>query len=305
MRSHALLLAFAGVVSIMCACGVSAPNEDLGTNTAALNANDKIAFDYFLGKGLTPTQTAGIIGNLDVESSMDPTAVQSGGPGRGIAQWSAGARWDTTSGDNVKSYATSHNADPLSLALQLDFIWFELSSFSSYGLTQLKAATTVSAAEKAFQTYYEGCGACDTTARVADAQMALNAYGSDVPADGGANDQDAGISCVVTTTGIAGECISTSACMALGNHVSTPGYCPGAANVQCCTPTEDAADGGGSGTGTGTGTGGGGGYGGATRPGNSESGGGCSTASGNGDAASGGLLLVAVALVSRKRRARA
>ena len=41
-------------------------------------------------------QAAGIIGNLDQESGMDPTISQyDGGPGRGIAQWSTGGRWDT------------------------------------------------------------------------------------------------------------------------------------------------------------------------------------------------------------------
>jgi GH25 family lysozyme M1 (1,4-beta-N-acetylmuramidase) len=55
-------------------------------------------------------------------------------------------------------------------------------------------------------------------------------------------------SCTVTDTGETGECIDTSACAALGNHVSTPGFCPGAANIECCTtatraPPADAGQG--------------------------------------------------------------
>jgi hypothetical protein len=222
-------------------CGASptAP-EDLGESVAALTADDKTAFDFFLGKGLTAVQAAGIVGNLDVESGMDPTAVQSGGPGRGIAQWSAGARWDTTAGDNVKSYASMHGQNALSLGLQLDFIWFELQTFPAYGLGKLQAATTVTAAVTAFQTYYEGCGACSTSARVSDAQKALAAYGADVPSDGGASAADAGPTCVLDT-GAAGVCVTTAACDALGNHVSTPGLCPGAADVQCCTEIANEA----------------------------------------------------------------
>ncbi len=67
-------------------------NDPVVTETAS----DQIAFDYFVGKGLTDVQAAGIVGNLDQESGMSPTIAQyGGGPGRGIAQWSVGGRWDT------------------------------------------------------------------------------------------------------------------------------------------------------------------------------------------------------------------
>jgi hypothetical protein len=42
-----------------------------------------------------------------------------------------------------------------------------------------------------------------------------------------------GVSC--TVDGVAGDCISTSACDAKPGHRQTPGYCPGAADIQCCT----------------------------------------------------------------------
>ena len=42
-----------------------------------------------------------------------------------------------------------------------------------------------------------------------------------------------GVSC--TVDGVAGDCILTSACAAQAGHASTPGYCPGAANIECCT----------------------------------------------------------------------
>jgi len=64
--------------------------------------NEKTAFDYFVNRGMTKIRAAGIIGNLDQESGMDPTIQQyGGGPGRGIAQWSTGGRWDTYASDNV------------------------------------------------------------------------------------------------------------------------------------------------------------------------------------------------------------
>jgi lysozyme len=75
------------------------------------------------------------------------------------------------------------------------------------------------------------------------------------PSDAGASDDagvDAGATCVVTSTGESGDCIDTSACAARGG-TSTPDFCPGPANIQCCTGGDagSANDGGGGGHGGG------------------------------------------------------
>src|SRR6185312_1929613 len=89
-------------------------------NIVSENASDKIAFDYFVGQGLTDVQAAGIVGNLDQESGMSPTIAQiGGGPGRGIAQWSVGERWNGSKNDNVAWYAQQKGASMYSLDLQL------------------------------------------------------------------------------------------------------------------------------------------------------------------------------------------
>lgn len=61
------------------------------------------------------------------------------------------------------------------------------------------------------------------------------------PGGGPCNDTTPPTPCTVTTTGKSGECMDTAACAALGNHESTPGYCPGPANIQCCTATTPPA----------------------------------------------------------------
>jgi hypothetical protein len=99
------------------------------------SANEKTAFDFFVRKGLSEIQAAAIVGNLQQESNLSPISVQPGGPGRGIAQWSTGARWNATRNDNVAWYASKHGASAHSLGLQLDFIWYELETFSQYGLS--------------------------------------------------------------------------------------------------------------------------------------------------------------------------
>jgi hypothetical protein len=175
----AVSLTFASVLG----CGDAGPGEQTGRTEEPLDqpylfTNDQACYDYFVGKGLTNFQAAGIVGNLDQESGTDPTAVQQGGPGRGIAQWSVGGRWDTDAGDNAVAYANQQGQNVWSLNLQLDFIWYELTNFSSYGLAALKATTNVSDATVAFETDFEGCGTCDQSTRIAYAQAVLNAYGA-------------------------------------------------------------------------------------------------------------------------------
>ena len=67
-----------------------------------------------------------------------------------------------------RAYASAHG-DRWSLTTQLDFIWYELTTFG-YGSRQLKAATTITAAVKAFQDQYEICGTCDSSNRIHDAE---------------------------------------------------------------------------------------------------------------------------------------
>ena len=145
----------------------------------ALSNNEHTAYTYFVNKGLSPVQSAGIVGNLMQESSVIPTAVEyGGGPGRGIAQWSVGGRWDHSSGDNITSYAAQHGVSRSSLTTQLDFIWFELTSFSGYGLSSLRSSTTITSAVTAFQNKFEACGTCDSSHRISYANQVLAAWGS-------------------------------------------------------------------------------------------------------------------------------
>jgi hypothetical protein len=148
--------------------------------SASAASNDEIAFDYFVAKGLTERQSAGIVGNLIQESGspINPYANQPSGPGMGIAQWSEGGRWDTDSRDNMVWYAGLSGRSRYALAAQLDFTWYELTTFSSYGLTDLRGTTTVSSATTVFMQKFERCGTCATTQRVAYANDVLAKYGT-------------------------------------------------------------------------------------------------------------------------------
>ena len=160
MARGSLALSLVVLVLLLAGCSDSGEGEPYGQSESALNTNDKAAFDYFVGKGLTNFQAAGIVGNLDQESGVNPNAVQPGGPGRGIAQWSVGGRWDTDANDNAQWYASKQGESVSSLQLQLDFIWYELTTFSGYGLSTLKQTTNVTDATVVFETDFEGCGTC-------------------------------------------------------------------------------------------------------------------------------------------------
>ena len=161
------------------ACGGSPDGgENVGSSEADLSSSEKTAYNFFVSKGLKGYQAAGIVGNLMQESSVSASSVQyGGGPGRGIAQWSVGGRWDTDHDDNVVWYAGKEGLSRWSLMLQLDFIWYELETFHGYGLASLRAASNVTAATEAFERDFEGCGTCDQSRRIQYAEQALSAYG--------------------------------------------------------------------------------------------------------------------------------
>ncbi|MEO8878512.1 MAG: hypothetical protein ABI461_23185 [Polyangiaceae bacterium] len=48
--------------------------------------------------------------------------------------------------------------------------------------------------------------------------------------------------CFVETVGVYGACISTADCASIGAHTSTAGFCPGAANIECCWLSPNVAD---------------------------------------------------------------
>jgi hypothetical protein len=168
------LLATIGTATAGCS---GSPGDDVSTTASDLSvsANEKTAYEFFVARGLKDFQAAGIVGNLQQESGVDPTIAQyGGGPGRGIAQWSEGGRWNADYRDNVVWYAGTRGQSPWSLNLQLEFIWYELTTDSYYGLGHLRASTDVTSATIAFQDYYEGCGTCDEANRIAYAKAVLS-----------------------------------------------------------------------------------------------------------------------------------
>lgn len=176
LRLAATFVVISTATGILSGCSVSTGEDTEQTDESAAEVTmsnaRKTAYNFFVKKGLTSFQAAGVVGNLLQESSLDPMASEyGGGPGRGIAQWSLGGRWST-----LKTYAANRGVSPWALTTQLDFIWHELES-GGYGLADLKASTNVTQATIVFQNQYEICGTCAQTTRINYAKQVLAAYG--------------------------------------------------------------------------------------------------------------------------------
>lgn len=146
------------------------PSSPSTTDTA------KTIWDFLIGKGLNAYAVAGIMGNLQAESALNPQnlqntyekklgytdstytqAVDNGtytnfvkdSAGYGLAQWTYWSRKQA-----LLQYAQSAKKSIGDLAMQLEFLWKELQGYTSVMKT-LKSATSVRQASDAILTGYE------------------------------------------------------------------------------------------------------------------------------------------------------
>ena len=100
------------------ACMQAAPNESSVVSPVSPSPNDQAAFFFFVDRGFSDIQAAGIVGNLDQESNVNPRSVQPSGPGRRIARGSDHhlvTLWQTSPGSGFDGFADLGgpiNADP-------------------------------------------------------------------------------------------------------------------------------------------------------------------------------------------------
>jgi lysophospholipase L1-like esterase len=171
-----------------CSVGGSGPVELIG------NDNTEKAFRYFLGKGLSPEQAAGILGNMTIESGVDPENIQdpggrsqnpndAGSAGWGLIQW--------TPGSKVINIAKNANINtPIyELGTQLEVVWWHMNNTSPTGvknfIEKFKQTTTVEEATADFEDRMEGAGVTAIPRRVKFAQDILASYGGSAPNQSG------------------------------------------------------------------------------------------------------------------------
>lgn len=183
--------------SCVCADGSSG-------STVSLDGKDNIekVFNYFTSAtvGLKPFQAAGIIGNMNHESGVEPQKAEgvydkkvsaeeftagTGGPGWGLVQW--------TPGSKMINPTKAAKKDPNDIKVQLDFLWDQLNGKTTSPEKQagddLKSTKTTEEAVRAFQgdnniggkyNGYERPGSQSATLadRIATAKSVEKKYGS-------------------------------------------------------------------------------------------------------------------------------
>lgn len=115
-------------------------------------SNGEKIYNYLRAQGLTPEQSAGVIGNLAAESNLNPDAYNpndKGQPAGGIAQW-RGQRLE-----ELKAYSITNNLDWRTLDAQLPFLMYELENKSYLGYGPLLNSTSVEEATKVFEEKFE------------------------------------------------------------------------------------------------------------------------------------------------------
>ena len=100
-----------------------------GPNIGDISDVAKAVWTFLTGAGYSTQMAAGIMGNIQQESGMDPTRLQSGGgPGRGLCQWTNGDQRHKA----LLELAASRGVEWTDLQTQLDFLHMELQGKAPY-----------------------------------------------------------------------------------------------------------------------------------------------------------------------------
>ena len=163
------------------ACGGGGSVNLVGTD------NIKNAYAYFVQRGLQPHQSAAIVGNLQAESGVDPTAEEGAPngntlrPGFGIAQWT-----DTRDGgrrrSQIETFARDNGKVLTDLVFQLDYLYDQelTKGYNNSVFLPIQASTTLRQASDIFLHKFEvpTNASAQEASRAALGQKVLELYGN-------------------------------------------------------------------------------------------------------------------------------
>ncbi len=109
----------------------------------------KQLYDYFTEKGFTKAQAAGILGNMQTESSFRTNAYNASEQAIGLCQWENSRR------TQLEQFAAQQGKPVTDWRVQVDFMMHEFNTTEKRAFAALKATQTPEQAAKAFQSKYE------------------------------------------------------------------------------------------------------------------------------------------------------
>ena len=174
LGTNGWMIGMGGLKGAQTYTGGSDDNNDGGSSEVSGNSNAEKIWNQLRAAGFTTYAAAGILGNMQAESGLNPDISQAGGGGGyGLVQW--------TPRSKLTAYANSVNKSESSLSVQVEFLIKQLkgtTKFSpdtaAYG--PLMSARNVTDATSAFLTLYERAGVANLGARVSAANKYYSAY---------------------------------------------------------------------------------------------------------------------------------
>jgi chromosome segregation ATPase len=106
------------------------------------NSNEDIIWNFLKSKGLSDSAVAGVMGNLQMESSLNPNALgrpTKQGRAFGIAQWLGGRR------TGLENFAKQRGTSSSDINTQLEWLWHELTGSEKSSLDYLMSNSNASA----------------------------------------------------------------------------------------------------------------------------------------------------------------
>ena len=164
------------------------------------SSNRAKVWNMLMDEGFSMGAAAGIIGNLQQESGVNPASNQGGGgPGRGIMQWTVNERWAS-----LQKWAKKGGLSARSLEAQVQYMLKEMKDYGVFN--KMRRMDDVEDATLYFENTMERAGVPNMSARYKYAREALKQFGKGSYSEGSyrvANDEDARVH--------AGEMILTAA----------------------------------------------------------------------------------------------
>ncbi|MCP9356713.1 C40 family peptidase [Liquorilactobacillus satsumensis] len=138
------------VMDLDCANNLEISGNQVSKDT---EKNAQIIWNYLINQGWAKAAVAGVLGNLQQESNINPTSTNSSSGAHGIAQW-LGERLS-----NEKSFATEHSKDPDSIQAQVMFLYEEANGTEKSNLGDYaKNSTNPSIAAVQWELRFERAG---------------------------------------------------------------------------------------------------------------------------------------------------